>query len=72
MAKSSAMFLHIPSTKMKGMDDFIDESEYFESYEKVAGIPFQIKKHDFIKWPERLEAFTFPTGNVDHFDPPRR
>lgn len=66
------MFLHIPSTKLKGSEDILDESEYYKSYERVAGIPIDVKKHPLIEWPSRLEAFTFPTGNVDHFEPPRR
>ena len=72
LSKSSSMFLHVPSTKLKGMEDFVEESEYYESYQKVAGIPIEIKKHPFIEWPDRLEAFTFPKGNIDHFQHPRR
>ncbi len=72
LAKSSSMFLHVPSTKLKGMEDFVEESEYYESYEKVAGIPIEIKKHPFIEWPEHLDAFTFPTGSPEHFEQPRR
>jgi hypothetical protein len=66
------MFLHMPSTKLKGMDDFVEESEYYESYERVAGIPIEIRKHPLVEWPARLEAYTFPAGNVEHFQPPKR
>jgi len=72
ISRSSEMFLHVPSSELKGLEDFVEELDYYQSYEKIPGIPVEIVKEPFTLWPEKLEVMTFPAGNVDHFDQPRR
>ena len=38
-AASAAMFDHIPPSKLIGMEDFIEESEYYDRYQKVIPQP---------------------------------
>lgn len=72
ISRSSEMFMHVPPTTLRGMEDFVEELDYYQTYEKVVGIPVEIVKEPLIPWPEMLEVMTFPTGNVEHFQQPRR
>ena len=53
-AASAAMFDHIPPSKLIGMEDFIEESEYYDRYQKVIPQPdIDGSDGDFGEW--RLE-----------------
>ena len=34
-AVSASMFEHVPSSKLIGMDDFVDEAQYYDKYQKL-------------------------------------
>ena len=34
-AVSASMFEHVPSSKLIGMEDFVDEAQYYDKYQKL-------------------------------------
>lgn len=79
-ASSASMLDFVPSTKIKGMDDFVEESEYYnmhdalraESCQKRA-IPIEIRNQEVLQFPKLLEAFTFAPGATDmRLEPPEK
>ena len=68
---SVTMYNFMPTAKLKGMEDFVEESQYYESYEKVD--------KDFIKFtpclklhfPPHLRCFTYPRSDLSEFPRPR-
>ena len=71
---SASMYEFMPSEKSTGMEDFIEERDYFEKYQaaKKAEIPFDIIQESFVEYPEKLDAFVFPYGKFNHFVAPKR
>ena len=35
-AASASMLDHVPSSQLIGMDDFVEESEYYDKYQKIV------------------------------------
>ena len=65
-AASVAMYDHIPSDTLIGMDDFVEESEYYSRYQKVIEaddlVPIRVVKEEVKEFPKNMDAFTFPSG----------
>ncbi|KXJ77388.1 hypothetical protein RP20_CCG007692 [Aedes albopictus] len=61
----------IPATKLKGMEDFVSESDHYKYYNNSADFPVSIEmEHDF-EIPENLQIYSYERGNVSDFRPPR-
>jgi len=82
-AASAAMFDHIPPSKLIGMEDFIEESEYYDRYQKVIPQPdIDGSDGDFVtiemkKMPPLstlpFDVWTFPSGSTDlRLEAPKR
>lgn len=70
-AVSASMFEHVPSSKLIGMDDFVDEAQYYDKYQKL--MPKFVEEEDVV--PVRIQkvaplpqlpfdVWTFPTGST--------
>ena len=78
-AASASMYDFVPSTKIKGMEDFIEESEYYK-YSEFKGhsgtntaVPVEMRENKLIKFPAHIEAYTFATGATDmRLEPPEK
>jgi len=77
-AASATIFDHVPSKKLIGMDDFVEESEYYSTYQKLIPqqptaadrfsgaevVPVQMSKMaPLARLPEHLDIWTFPAGS---------
>ena len=71
---SAAMFNHIPPATLIGLDDVVEESEYYSKYEQVIPqhdsmdgvIPIQlVKMRPLVQLPKHFDAWTFPTGAAE-------
>ena len=76
-AASASMYDFVPSTKIKGMEDFVEDSEYYDKFNNRKGpntaMPVEIKEHSLITFPTHLEAYTFATGATDmRLEPPEK
>jgi hypothetical protein len=70
---SAAMYEFMPPDGVKGVDDFMEESHYYSTYKhNTSDIPFPVEDNGMLEFPEKLDAFIFPNGVLDHFKSPRR
>ena len=68
---SVTMYKFMPTAKLKGMEDFVEESQYYESYEKIDTNFIKFKQHPKLNFPGHLRCFTFPRSDLSDFPQPR-
>ena len=66
---SPALFDFMPATELKGMDDFVEEADYY-SYKKVGRREVRVVEETSLSWPPALTAYTFPRGVVEPLPAP--
>ena len=77
-AASASMYDFVPSTKVKGMEDFIEDSAYYSVYEtsnnqQKESMPLEVKAHELINFPKYLDAYTFaPSVANMRLEPPKK
>jgi len=83
-ATSVSLYDFVPSTRIKGMEDFVEESQYYSVYENVGDtggigkqsggyLPIEISKHGLLEFPKYFDAYTFATGVADmRLEPPTK
>lgn len=70
---SISMYDFVPPDGLKGMEDFVEESDYYSSYQQLTTVPVEIVKENPLNFPEKLQAYVHPKGVTDHhFKPPKR
>ncbi|XP_063972859.1 5-methylcytosine rRNA methyltransferase NSUN4 [Diachasmimorpha longicaudata] len=69
---ASALYEYMPATKLKGLDDYVLESDHYSYYSKSADFEIQVEKDSSFSFPEHLKIFTFEAGNNSDFPPPKR
>nr|CAD7404094.1 unnamed protein product [Timema cristinae] len=69
---ASALYEFVPATKLKGMEDFVLESEHYAYYKKDTDFPVHVEKEKKLNFPDHLHILTFERGNVSYFPSPRR
>ncbi len=69
---AAALHEFIPATKLKGMEDWIPESDHYKYYSSTADFPLKMEiENDFV-FPDTLNIFTYEKGNVSTFCRPTR
>lgn len=68
---ASALYDFVPTTELKGMEEFVEETDYYKYYRRVAGESVRTVVEPALSWPPALRAFTFPRGVVQSFPRPR-
>ncbi|XP_062546668.1 5-methylcytosine rRNA methyltransferase NSUN4 [Armigeres subalbatus] len=61
----------IPASKLKGMEDYVAESDHYKYYNTNADFPITIEMEHNFEIPETLNIFSYERGNVSDFRPPR-
>lgn len=69
---SSSLYNFIPATKMKGMEDFVEENDQLKYYEESSEFKPTISCEDEIDFPSLLKVFLFPRGDTRRFSSPKR
>uniref|UniRef100_A0A1L8DSR0 NOL1/NOP2/Sun domain family member 4 n=1 Tax=Nyssomyia neivai TaxID=330878 RepID=A0A1L8DSR0_9DIPT len=63
----------MPATKMKGLEDWVFESDHYKYYDRnAADFPLKIEPEASLHFPDNLHIYTFDRGNVSRFFGPRR
>ncbi|CAL4070673.1 unnamed protein product, partial [Meganyctiphanes norvegica] len=72
--EASVMHDYIPSSKLKGLEDWIEETDVFtEVYQGDDEIGLKVERQkDLLTFPEMLKVYVFPKGNITRFPQPRR
>ncbi|XP_055641558.1 5-methylcytosine rRNA methyltransferase NSUN4 [Toxorhynchites rutilus septentrionalis] len=69
---TSALHEFIPATSLKGMEDYVPESDHYKYYSNQADFPLSIEMEQSFDFPENLNVYTYEKGNVSTFRPPRK
>lgn len=62
----------IPATKLKGMEDFVPESQHYQYYSTTVDFPLTIEPETNFEFPKTLDIYAFPKGDISRFSRPRR
>ncbi|XP_055595367.1 5-methylcytosine rRNA methyltransferase NSUN4 [Uranotaenia lowii] len=68
---SSSLHEFIPATKLKGMEDYVPESDHYKYYNTNADFPIKIEMEHNFEIPENLDIYTYERCNTSQFEPPR-
>lgn len=61
----------IPATKLKGMEDFVAESEHYQYYNTGVDFPLKFQAEENFEFPKSLDIYTFPKGDITRFSRPK-
>ena len=61
---------YIPATKIKGLDDWVLESDQFKFYTQAQDFKIEVVKESTLSFPEHLHVYTFEGGNFTKFPHP--
>ena len=68
---SSAYLNYVPVTKLKGMEDWIEEDDQLK-YVRTDDYHIQKQEDEPLEFPPLLNAFVFPRGDITRFPSPDR
>lgn len=68
----SALYEYVPATKIKGLEDFVPESEHYRYYSSSADFPLKVEMETEFRIPENLQLYTYEMGNISDFRFPFR
>ena len=72
--ESIQMYEFVPSKESLGLEDFVEEQDYYEKYSQSQNSNSKFEKipEGVYEFPDKLEAFIHPYGVFDHFMAPKR
>jgi len=72
--ESIQMYEFVPSKESLGLEDFVEEQDYYEKYSQSQNSNSKFEKipEGVYEFPDKLEAFIHPYGVFDHFRAPTR
>ncbi|XP_035910940.1 5-methylcytosine rRNA methyltransferase NSUN4 [Anopheles stephensi] len=73
-AVGTAAALHefVPASKLKGMEDYVFESDHYKYYSNSTDFPLKIEMEESFGIPEQLHLYTYERANVSTFRSPRK
>uniref|UniRef100_A0A1B0BDS8 NOL1/NOP2/Sun domain family member 4 n=1 Tax=Glossina palpalis gambiensis TaxID=67801 RepID=A0A1B0BDS8_9MUSC len=69
---TGGLYEFVPATKIKGMEDWIPESDYYRYYQTTTDFPLKIEPELNFSYPENLALYTYEMGNCSEFRAPRK
>ncbi|KAF3430370.1 hypothetical protein E2986_10114 [Frieseomelitta varia] len=63
---------YIPTTKIKGLDDWVLESDHYKFYDKASDFRINVEKESVLSFPEHLYVYTFERENYTRFPNPKK
>ena len=57
----------IPATKIKGMEDFVFESDHYRYYSNTTDFPLKVEMELDFSIPDNLQLYTYEQGNISKF-----
>ncbi|XP_012250253.1 5-methylcytosine rRNA methyltransferase NSUN4 [Bombus impatiens] len=63
---------YIPATKIKGLDDWVLESDYYRFYDKASDFQINVEKEFVLPFPEHLHMYAFERENNSRFPNPKK
>lgn len=62
----------IPATKLKGMEDYIPESDHYKYYNTKVDFPLKFEAERDFKIPQSLDIYVYPKGDISRFMRPKQ
>ena len=69
---AAAMLDFVPSTSIRGMEEFVEEEQYYENYTKLVDMNIEKVPEPRIDFPYHLDTFYFPSSVISKFPQPKR
>lgn len=69
---SSALHSFIPATKLKGMEDWVEDEDQYKYLQQTAEFTNKIEEEHSLDFPATLKPLVFPRGDISRFNPPKR
>ncbi|KAL0109225.1 hypothetical protein PUN28_014366 [Cardiocondyla obscurior] len=68
----SGLYEFIPATKIKGLEDWVLESQHYGYYKEGTSFSVNIEKEIMLTFPQYLNIYTFEEGNKSTFPSPKK
>ncbi|XP_050457646.1 5-methylcytosine rRNA methyltransferase NSUN4 isoform X2 [Cataglyphis hispanica] len=68
----NGLYEFVPATKIKGMDDWILESQHYGYYKEGADFSVNVEKEAILTFPQYLNIYTFEEDNDSDFPSPKK
>lgn len=62
----------IPATKLKGMEDFVLESDHYRYYDTNVEFPLQFEAEHSFQFPKALDIYIYPKYDISRFSRPKK
>lgn len=69
---SGALHDFVPANRIKGMEDWIPESEHYKYYSNTTDFPLAIEPEEEFIFPENLQLYSYEKGNCSLFAKPKK
>ncbi|XP_076232797.1 5-methylcytosine rRNA methyltransferase l(2)10685 [Calliopsis andreniformis] len=66
------LYEYVPATKIKGLNDWVLESDHYAFYNKGGDFKVDIVKESNLPFPEHLHVYTFEPNNMYRFPSPKK
>lgn len=71
-SNTSALYEFVPTKQLKGLEDYMFESDHYKYYSNQVDFPLKFQKDLEIPFPENLKVYTYEKGNTSTYKPPKR
>lgn len=69
---TGALYEHVPASNIKGMEDWIPESDHYKYYPTTTDFPLKVAEENEFRFPENLCLYTYEMGNCADFKSPKK
>ncbi|KAH8240610.1 hypothetical protein KR026_001661 [Drosophila bipectinata] len=69
---TGGLYEYMPAHSIKGMEDWVAESEHYKYYQTSADFPLNIEPETSFQYPEHLSLYTYEMGNCSDFKAPKK
>ncbi|XP_030382934.1 5-methylcytosine rRNA methyltransferase NSUN4 isoform X2 [Scaptodrosophila lebanonensis] len=69
---TGGLYEYMPAHSIKGMEDWVAESEHYKYYKTNDAFPLRIELEDSFQFPEHLALYTYEMGNCSNFKAPKK
>lgn len=70
---ATAMYDFVPTTKLKGNEEFVEETEFYDRYESIdtsSAVPIDVLPEKHLVFPALLNAYGYKRGSSSHIPTP--
>ncbi|KAF7396121.1 hypothetical protein HZH66_006983 [Vespula vulgaris] len=68
----TGLYEFVPVTKLKGMEDWVLESEHYEYYQKASDFKIPVEKEKILSFPKHLKLYTYEEFSEEKFPAPKK